>query len=566
MRQNLARRLIPSSGQVLILALSVGILSFGYLFDIDNKANVREREQIINLLVSTAPKLIRDGEFIKLHALVNTRTDIGICITDTLNRFLVSNSSANCKLTSAEARELFYESKAYGNLIVSNHFDFQAHLPFYLVFLLSWGAVLSTLLYLKNRHQSNLSLDYLNHLLDSDSPDQTEPPSWLSKKFQPLHSAVTSFKETAIKINEFEIDKAKNEAIVEVASQVSHDIRSPLMALEMMSSKLDSVPDADRVIIRNSINRIKSIANTLLANSRTQKEEKGRHADEATKSSLLSDEIEQILSESRILGSVNPSTQIEFHQSTESIDAFTNIDSTALKRVISNIVNNALESLQGKSGKISLEVSKSEDGNIALQIKDTGIGISEDHLKLIGTNGFTSGKHEGNGLGLYSAITILNQWGGKLTLQSKAGVGTEVKITLPSADPPIWFTKTIALPKEGCVVVVDDDFHIHNLWKKRFEELEGRSFPLSFKYYSSPSELRSFMKEDYLNSHSTLFLVDHDFLLRNESGLNLIEQLGIASEAILVTNRYSDEAIQKACIKLNIKILPKPLIPKVSFI
>jgi signal transduction histidine kinase len=53
-----------------------------------------------------------------------------------------------------------------------------------------------------------------------------------------------------------------------VARQVSHDIRSPLSALDVVLSSVSSLPEEQRILARLAINRIKDIANNLLLQNR----------------------------------------------------------------------------------------------------------------------------------------------------------------------------------------------------------------------------------------------------------------------------------------------------------
>ncbi len=61
----------------------------------------------------------------------------------------------------------------------------------------------------------------------------------------------------------------ENKRLFELASQVSHDIRSPLSALEMSVSDLNNIPEQRRLILRSAINRIRDIANSLLKTGRS---------------------------------------------------------------------------------------------------------------------------------------------------------------------------------------------------------------------------------------------------------------------------------------------------------
>lgn len=59
-------------------------------------------------------------------------------------------------------------------------------------------------------------------------------------------------------------------AISETAAQVSHDIRSPLSALEMVAQGTDAMDEETRILVRNSVTRIRDIANNLLSSARSK--------------------------------------------------------------------------------------------------------------------------------------------------------------------------------------------------------------------------------------------------------------------------------------------------------
>lgn len=97
-----------------------------------------------------------------------------------------------------------------------------------------------------------------------------------------------------------------------------------------------------------------------------------------------------------------------------------------LTRVISNILNNAIEA--SLNSKNPIAVSVSDGANVTLTIKDGGDGIAPELLHKLGEKGVTHGKHHGKGLGLYHAKSCLLQWGGTLTLDSHQGAGTTVTL------------------------------------------------------------------------------------------------------------------------------------------
>lgn len=70
------------------------------------------------------------------------------------------------------------------------------------------------------------------------------------------------------KTDSLKLDLEKSKILSNIASQISHDIRSPLSALNMVSGSLLEVPEEKRLIIRNASQRINDIANQLLSKSK----------------------------------------------------------------------------------------------------------------------------------------------------------------------------------------------------------------------------------------------------------------------------------------------------------
>lgn len=93
-----------------------------------------------------------------------------------------------------------------------------------------------------------------------------------------------------------------------------------------------------------------------------------------------------------------------------------------------NLIKNAIESIQDK-GTIRIE-HYYKNGSVHIKVSDTGVGIAEDQLKLLGTP-FFSTKSEGTGLGLTQVFTTIHEHGGDISVQSIVGKGTTFHIQLP---------------------------------------------------------------------------------------------------------------------------------------
>lgn len=105
-------------------------------------------------------------------------------------------------------------------------------------------------------------------------------------------------------------------------------------------------------------------------------------------------------------------------------------DFNELKQALLNIATNALQAMAyGGILTISSEYRAGE-GEVWIQIRDTGCGIAPDAYRRI-SNPFFSTKEEGTGLGLPIAYRIVQKYGGEIKMASRVGEGTVFTIKLP---------------------------------------------------------------------------------------------------------------------------------------
>jgi len=101
-----------------------------------------------------------------------------------------------------------------------------------------------------------------------------------------------------------------------------------------------------------------------------------------------------------------------------------------MKQVLLNLLRNAMEAIE-VGGNIRITISKKEH-HVIVAVKDTGTGISQEILDQIGTPFFTT-KESGTGLGLSLCLSIIQQHGGKIEINSVSNVGTMISVFLPEA-------------------------------------------------------------------------------------------------------------------------------------
>lgn len=103
-------------------------------------------------------------------------------------------------------------------------------------------------------------------------------------------------------------------------------------------------------------------------------------------------------------------------------------DPGLLHRAFLNIFMNAVQAMED-GGKITINIAEEKE-NYRVEIQDTGVGIREENLKKIFSPFFTT-REEGSGLGLSIVKNIIEGHKGKIWIESEAGVGTKVFVTLP---------------------------------------------------------------------------------------------------------------------------------------
>jgi signal transduction histidine kinase len=91
-------------------------------------------------------------------------------------------------------------------------------------------------------------------------------------------------------------------------------------------------------------------------------------------------------------------------------------------------MKNGMQAME-KGGVLRIETKLSKD-HVEVVISDAGSGIAPDQMEKIFDYYYTT-KEKGVGLGLPIAHRIIEAHGGQLKLESKAGIGTKVTITLP---------------------------------------------------------------------------------------------------------------------------------------
>ncbi len=114
------------------------------------------------------------------------------------------------------------------------------------------------------------------------------------------------------------------------------------------------------------------------------------------------------------------------------------VDELHIKQIMINLLSNAVKFTPEK-GRVTVQASKDIQGNVIVDISDTGIGIAPEDIPLVVqpfaqvTDSMTR-NHDGAGLGLAIVKSLTELNGGKLHISSEVGTGTQVTLRFPAAD------------------------------------------------------------------------------------------------------------------------------------
>ena len=210
-----------------------------------------------------------------------------------------------------------------------------------------------------------------------------------------------------------------------LAAGVAHEVNTPLTVISTQAQMLaKQLPTDDKnfkvveKIIRQTF-RASEIVNSLLNFSRT----KG--------TSFTNVEMNKVISETLLLLDHQLKTaQITVETHLEPGLPFIHGNSDRLQQVFLNLCLNAKDAMP-EGGQLRI-TSWAEDSRVRIEIRDTGVGIAPDHLQRIYDPFFTTkGPGRGTGLGLAVSYGIIQEHAGKITAESRPGLGTRFELEFP---------------------------------------------------------------------------------------------------------------------------------------
>ena len=248
-----------------------------------------------------------------------------------------------------------------------------------------------------------------------------------------------TFEETRVQLKETEkIKKKYEDNRNELISNISHDLKTPITTIKgYIEGIIDGVPGSKekkdkylKTIYQNTVN-MESLINELFLLSELELKELPLNFVPVNIKAYLSDCFEEskfYLEEKGIKLKFNAN-----YDEREIVYA----DREKIKRVILNIINNAVNHKASINPTITIQLTEKKE-EAQIEIRDNGPGISRESLKFIFERFYKADKarstnSSGTGLGLYIAKKIVLNHGGNIWAKSQEGKGTSIYFTLKKA-------------------------------------------------------------------------------------------------------------------------------------
>ncbi len=226
------------------------------------------------------------------------------------------------------------------------------------------------------------------------------------------------------------MDSERLAAIGATAGMVGHDIRNPLQSIEgalfLVKEELDSLPESEaKKNMRELVEEIdaqKIYINKIVSDLQDYARPLKPELEDADVGALIRDSLSLITIPKEITLTVAVEEQMPLLR----------VDSTMLKRVLTNLIINAVQAMP-KGGNLTIQALKQKDSAL-ISVKDTGTGIPEE-VKPRLFQPLQTTKSKGQGLGLAVCKRLVEAHSGTISFESQTGKGTTFTIKLPCRTP-----------------------------------------------------------------------------------------------------------------------------------
>jgi PAS domain S-box-containing protein len=206
---------------------------------------------------------------------------------------------------------------------------------------------------------------------------------------------------------------------------LAHEVRNPLNNINLSTEQiLHDLKDPDQAmyldIIQRNSHRIEALITELLNSSRP------------TEMLLGKTDLGELLNQTIDVAADRISLKkISLRKTVPPESRYIEADPVKLKIALLNVIINAIEAMEDGNGELIVSLEQDQAQHIVL-IRDTGCGISQEHLSRLFEPYFTS-KRNGMGLGLAATLNIVQAHKGSIDVRSEEQKGTTFTLYFPKA-------------------------------------------------------------------------------------------------------------------------------------
>lgn len=240
--------------------------------------------------------------------------------------------------------------------------------------------------------------------------------------------------------------KERMAALGEMAAGMAHELRNPLGSIsgsvQVLKDELNPVGEQLElmdIILRESQRLDQTIRDFLMF------AKPAKFAAEKADVVALLQQSAKLLRNSREFR-----TNHDISIASSAPEIWCELDVNRLKQVFWNLATNSLKAMRG-GGALRIRVEQIE-GRIAIVFADEGVGMNNDEQELY-FQPFRGGFTEGTGLGAAIVYRIVEEHRGTISIRSRLGQGTEVRIELPSSSGSWVASSSTVTSPEGAFVI-----------------------------------------------------------------------------------------------------------------
>ncbi|MBL0160089.1 MAG: hypothetical protein IPP47_23830 [Bryobacterales bacterium] len=251
------------------------------------------------------------------------------------------------------------------------------------------------------------------------------------KEAKRAQGAAAELAEANRRLREAEASVRRSErlaALGQLTAGLAHEIRNPLGTMkasaEMLLERLGAENDIALELagyISTEVDRTNSLITRFLEFARPVR----LRLAPTDLNALTDSAIEQLVHQT-------PAAATRIHRNFDPGLPLLEADGELLERVIFNLINNALQA--SPEGATVTVKTLAAQGNVELAVIDRGSGVKPEHREQI-FNPFFTTKPSGVGLGLAITAKIVDEHGGRISLDSEPGRGSTFVVSLPLAPP-----------------------------------------------------------------------------------------------------------------------------------